>query len=52
MGVRVAGTERVRGTAGEAVGMRSGGRQVFTSGNDLGANLPQGEVMWLRVEVD
>jgi len=47
-----AGAKRVRVTASEVVGVRSTGRQVFTSSNDLVANLPRGEVMWLRVEVD
>lgn len=50
--LRFAGAERLRVTASEAVGIRSAGRQVFTSGNDLVANLPRSEVMWLRVEVD
>lgn len=50
--LRFAGARQLRVTASEAVGVRSVGRQVFTSGPDLVANLPRSEVMWLRVEVD
>jgi len=45
-----AGVDRLRITASEAVGIRSAGRPVFTEGNRLVADLPRGEVMWLRIE--
>lgn len=50
--LRFAGAHQLRVTASEAVGVRSVGRQVFTNGPDLVANLPRSEIMWLRIEVD
>ena len=50
--LQLAGVRQIKVTATDAVGVRSAGRQVFTSGNKLVAILPRGEVMWLRLEVD
>ena len=50
--LRFTGADKLRVLESKAVGIRPAGRQVFTSGPDLVAILPRGEVMWLRLAVD
>jgi hypothetical protein len=49
--LRFPGANRLRVTESEAVGVRPSEQPLFTSEDALLANLPRGQVMWMRVEV-